>query len=279
MAIGVNPETPSALGVTTNTNPGVRRENAPVRQDDAAQAGAVGRRQDQSAFYDLSQGSTGIQGSLTAVTAGLNRANSVSDSAFAALDAITTFLNTASELADEASADTYSADQRETANTQLQMVFAQIEISVANAAFDGVNLLDGSMTDGLLILDAVNGSGEVRLPGFDLTLGSDSLQLSGEETLLTTDAASRAQTALQQAQVSIAEVWDALTGVTKQVSAHGDLVARALESTSLEADIEPDLAVEGALLTALQVQQGLAAGQYSIANTGSQQILALFRQS
>jgi flagellin len=150
---------------------------------------------------------------------------------------------------------------------------------VDNASFDGGNILNGSLTNGIKFLANADASAFVTLSAKNLTLGGSIMEISLSDSLLTLTGAT---TALGKLDDSITQLNAALGEIgaqAKQIEAHNTFVSKLVDT--LESGIgnlvDADLAKESARLQALQVQQQLGAQSLSIANQAPQIILSLFK--
>ena len=148
-----------------------------------------------------------------------------------------------------------------------------------NAAFDGGNILNGSLTNGIKFLANADATSFVTLSAKNFSLGGSILELSMSDSLLTLSGAT---TALGKLDDSITQLNSALGDIgaqAKQIEAHNTFVTKLVDA--LESGIgnlvDADLAKESARLQALQVQQQLGAQALSIANQAPQIILSLFQ--
>ena len=201
---------------------------------------------------------------LRATTALLDRASSVADAAVAAADTITGLLERLREMA------TAAREPGAAPDPEFPTVGALLAKTVQGAAFDGVNLLDGSQAGGVFRVPvAADEAGELTLGAFDLTPGGSEIPVTGDE-----DPASTLE-ALGTSLSNTAAARTRLGDDAKRVEAHRSFVsvlAQAVNGGGPEA-----IDVEGARLAALQLRQSLGAGRVSIANGAPETVLALFR--
>ena len=168
---------------------------------------------------------------------------------------------------------------RELLNDDFQALLRSISQAVQNSEFDGANLLDGSLTNGVRFLANAEADSFVTLSTRDLSLGGGIIDLTLSSNLLNM---SDAATALADLNSSISQVNSALGALgsqAKQIEAHNGFVSRLMDTveSGIGNLVDADLAKESARLTALQVQQQLGVQALSIANQAPQVILSLFR--
>ena len=152
---------------------------------------------------------------------------------------------------------------------------------VTNAEFNGVNLLDGSLTGGYKALANTAGGATdvITVADEDLTLGGDNIDVT---TAMAIDTATDAGTTLTAINDSIDNVSAALARLgtgSKSLETHLTFVGK-LQDT-LEAGVgnmvDADLAKESARLQSLQTKQQLGVQALSIANSSTSILLGLFR--
>lgn len=283
MAIGIGGEVSSNIGVNPGGTLPVPPQNdaskpgAPVRDHGASSSG-------RSATFDGSPGALGLQGALTAVGSGVNRATAIADAAILALGSVGDLLSQLSgELDGVGDGDADALGDADARGFAFEAIFAQIELTVSNAAYEDTNLLDGSLPDGYVVFEAERGAGELRLPSFDLAFEGEILVFSSQARASDEASTTALREALEASKLALQEAMDALLENAQQLSVHGELVSQALAGTmasvgaSSGVSVDENLTSEGALLVALQVQQGLSETNSSITDGRSQGILSLFR--
>lgn len=276
MAISVQ-NNPSALLALQNLNK--TNDQLAQTQSRVSSGLSVGSAKDNASIWAIAQGQRQSINSLGAVKSSLDRASSISDVALSAGQTISDLLNQIKAkvvAAQESSLDTVS---RASINEDFKSLVKQLGDVVHNAAFDGANVLDGSQASDIRFLANADASSY-------LTLSTQNMTLSGSIITLPTagDIGSPATASAMMAmvQTSITNVNTALGDIgaqARQIDAHNTFVSKL--SDVLEAGVgslvDTDMAFESARLQALQVQQQLGIQSLSIANSGPQTILSLFR--
>ncbi|RYG06918.1 MAG: flagellin, partial [Caulobacteraceae bacterium] len=147
-----------------------------------------------------------------------------------------------------------------------------------NAEFNGVNLLDGSITGGFKALANVSGD-TIDVGAEDMSLSGSIVSLGASQEI---DTKSKATSALSDIDDSIDAVSASLARLgtgSKSLATHMTFVGK-LQDT-LEAGVgnlvDADLAKESARLQALQTKQQLGVQALSIANSSTSMLLGLFR--
>lgn len=234
---------------------------------------------DNASIWAIAQGQRADLGAFGAVKQSLDRATSVADVALAAGESISDLLNQLKEKVVAAKDESLKTQSRELLDADFKAILRAIASAVENATFDGGNILDGSLTNGLRFLANADASSFVTLSGRNLTLGGSIISLSLSDSLLNLTDATAALTALDNSIAALNASLGELGSQAKQISAHNTFVTKLMDS--LESGIgnlvDADLARESARLQALQVQQQLGAQSLSIANQAPQIILSLFQ--
>lgn len=234
---------------------------------------------DNAAVWAIAQQQRADVGALSAVKQSLDRATSIADVALSAGESVSDLLNQLKEKVVAAKDASLKTQSRELLNADFQALLKAIASAVDNAAFDGGNILNGSLTGGISFLANADATSFVTLTSTDLSLGGTIIELSTSDSLLTLTGATQALTRLDDSITQLNASLGGLGAQAKQIEAHTSFVTKLVDT--LESGIgnlvDADLAKESARLQALQVQQQLGAQSLSIANQAPQIILSLFR--
>ena len=233
---------------------------------------------DNAAIYAVAQGMRADVSALGAVQTGLERASTIGDVALAAGEAISDLLVQMREKAVAAmdpSLDTFS---RAAYDSDFRALVDQVQGIIANAEFDGANIINGAITNGVEFLADADASRSVTLKSQDMSLSGAIITLTTTASLGTVTLAS---TVASQIQTSLDNVNQALANLgsdVKKLEAHSGFVGKLMDSLTKGIGdlVDADLAVESAKLQALQVKQQLGVQALSIANSQPQIILNLF---
>jgi flagellin len=239
----------------------------------------IGGAKDNSAIYAVAQNMRSDVKALGAVQTSLDRATTIGDVALAAGESISDLLVEMREKATAAmdpSIDTFS---RQAYDADFKALIEQVQVILANAEFDGANLLNGSITGGIAFLADADASRSVTLGAQSFSLGGSIITIPAASSLGTVTLAS---TAVSQIKTSLDNVNQALANLgsdLKKIEAHSKFVGKLMDSLTEGVGnlVDADLAVEGARLQALQVKQQLGVQALSIANSQPQIILNLLR--
>lgn len=236
---------------------------------------------DNASVYAIAQSQRADISALGAVRMSLDRASSIADVALAAGESVSDLLSEMKEKvlsAQDSSLDTIS---RAAINSNFRALLRQISQVVENAAFDGANLLNNSITSSIEFLTDADAVGSITLSAQNMTLtgGSTIMTLTAGMDISTVTNAAAVMTRLSSSMQGVNTALANLGAQARQIDAHKGFVAKlsdVLES-GVGSLVDADLAKESARLQALQVSQQLGAQALSIANEAPQIVLSLFR--
>jgi len=273
---------------TINTNPGamialqnLNKTNMDLQQvQQRINTGlAVSSAKDNGGVYAIAQGMRADVGGYRAVNQSLDLALSTVDVGLAAGEAISDLLIEMKEKAlagSDASIDTAS---RSALNEDFKALRDQIGTIVANAEFNGTNLIDGSNTGGISALANADGSNTLTIDDENFSLGGSIVTLAAAASFGTSAAASTAAAAIETSLDNLNSSLARLGTGSKSLEVHKTFVGKL--SDALEKGIgnlvDADLAKESARLQSLQVKQQLGIQALSIANSAPSTILGYFR--
>ncbi|WP_429912302.1 flagellin [Glycocaulis sp.] len=239
----------------------------------------VANAKDNGGIYAIAQRMRADVSAYGVVQDSLNRGISTVDVTLAAGEAISDLLIEMKEKALAAGDTSLDTPSRVALNEDFKALRDQIATIVENAEFNGLNLIDGSATDGFIALANSDGSKTI-------TVGTENLSLSGTVVTITSTAsfgtASAASDIASQIATSLENVNSALARLgtkSKALEIHQTFVTKL--SDALESGIgnlvDADMAKESAKLQSLQVKQQLGIQALSIANSAPQSVLSFFR--
>lgn len=271
--------------VNTNVGAMIALQNLQVTNNELSQVQSrintgkkVASAKDNGAIWAIAQGQRAEIGALNAVKDSLNRGQSAVDVSLAAGETVSDLLTQMKEKALAATDTSLTTAARNALNEDFTSIRDQIATVVSNASFNGVNLLDGSVTAGFKALANVAGS-TITINDEDMSLSGSIVTLATTEQINTT---TNATAALAKVDASIANVSASLARLgtgSKSLGTHLSFVGK-LQDT-LEAGVgnlvDADLAKESARLQALQTKQQLGVQALSIANSSTSILLGLFR--
>lgn len=238
----------------------------------------VATAKDNGGIYAIAQKMRAEVMGYSIVQQSLDRGVSTTDVALAAGEAVSDLLIQMKEKALAASDASLDTSSRAALNEDFKALRDQIGKIVANAEFNGLNLIDGSVASFVALANS-DGTNSI-------TVSSENMSLSGSIVTVTSTAsfATAAEAASQGALItaSLDSVGQSLARLgtrAKALEIHNTFVTKL--SNVLEVGIgnlvDADLAKESAKLQALQVKQQLGIQALSIANASPQSILSFFQ--
>ena len=238
----------------------------------------VASAKDNGAIYAIAQGMRADVKGYGVVLESLGRANSTVDVAIAAGSAISDLLIDMKEKALGASDESLTATQRSAFNEDFKALRDQIATIVANAEFNGVNLINGSTAEITAFANA-DGTANITVLDENLSLSGSIVTLSSTASMGTASIASGYVATIEASLNNLNQALARLGTASKALTIHSTFVTKL--SDSLEAGIgnlvDADMARESAKLQALQTKQQLGVQALSIANQAPQIIGSLFQ--
>lgn len=274
-----------ALSVHTNTSAMIALQNLNKTNEDIQGVQnkintglRVAGAKDNSSVYAVAQGMRSDIGALGSVKSSLDRAVSIGDVAIAAGESISDLLIQMREKATAAldpSIDTFS---RQAYDSDFKELLDQVKVILTNAEFDGANLLNGSLTNGIAFLADADATRSVTLAGQDLSISGAIITLGNNASLGTVTLSGNVVSAIQTSLDNVNQALANLGSDLKKMEAHRTFVGKLTDSLTEGVGnlVDADLAKESARLQALQVKQQLGVQALSIANSEPQIILNLF---
>ena len=236
----------------------------------------VGTAKDDAAIWSIAQGQRADIGALGAVKNSLDRASSIAQVSLTAGASVSDLLVQLKEKVVAAMDPSLDLNSRNAMNADYKALLNQ----VANAAtFDGANIIDGSLGADIRFLANADGNAYITLSVKDMTLGGSIITLASTSSIGTVTQATTVMAALTVSLNNVNASLGDIGAQAKQIDAHNTFVSKLSDvlETGVGNLVDADLAKESARLQALQVQQQLGTQALSIANTGPQTILALFK--
>lgn len=239
----------------------------------------VSSAKDNGAIWAIAQGQRAEIGALNSVKDSLQRGQSAVDVSLAAGESIADLLNSLKEKALAATDTSLSTSGRSALNEDFKSLRDQIATVVSNAAFNGVNLINGSTgTAGFKALSNAAGS-TIKVAGENLSLGGANVTVAATTVV---DTSTNATAALALVNASITNIGASLARLgtgSNSLGTHLTFVSKLQDS--IEAGVgnlvDADLAKESARLQSLQTKQQLGVQALSIANSSTSILLGLFR--
>ncbi|MEM8986473.1 MAG: flagellin [Pseudomonadota bacterium] len=234
---------------------------------------------DNAAIYAIAQNQRADVSAFNAVKQSLDRAISISDVALAAGESISDLLVQMKEKVVAANDPSLDAASRAAYNEDFEALRDQIQTVLENARFDGANILDGSLTNGIEVLADADASNVITVSTEDLSISGSIVSITTTDNLSTITAASATLTRLSASIENVNAALARVGSTAKKLETHEIFVSK-LQDTLMSGIgnlVDADLATESARLQALQVKQQLGVQALSIANSQPQLILSLFQ--
>jgi flagellin len=274
--------------VNTNTQALIALQNLNATASDLAISQnriSTGRKvdsaKDNGSTWAIAQSMRANSQSLNAVRDSLQRGQSTIDVAMAAAGSISDLLLQMKEKALAASDTTLDTASRESLNVDFKALRDQIAKTVANAEFNGSNMIK---TGGSSIFALANAAGTNRLTvsAQSLGLGSANLTGIGSTASLQSNTASTSLAMIATVNTAIGKVSTALAKLgtgSKALDMHLTFINKLQDSidSGIGNLVDADLAKESAKIQSLQTRQQLGVQALAIANSSTQTLLSLFQ--
>jgi flagellin len=239
---------------------------------------SINSAKDNGAIWAIAQSQRSESSSLNAVKSSLQRGQSTVDVALSAGESISDLLTQMKTLALSASDVSLGTSARASLNEDFVNLRNQITTVIANAGFDGTNLINAG-TAGFKALANAKGSSTIDVAQQNLSLGGTIVTVAAAGVL---DTAANAQTMIGTVETSIKNVSTALAKLgtgSKSFENHLTFVGKLQDSLDAGVGnlVDADLAKESARLQSLQTKQQLGVQALSIANSSTSILLGLFR--
>ncbi len=233
---------------------------------------------DNGAIFAIAQGlRTDVQ-ALNSVQNSLNRAISVVDTGIAAGTAVADLLKEMKEKALAAKDSSIDANARAAYNADFVALRDQVTKTLANATFDGANLVT-STTSNIQAFANADGTSFVTATGRNMSLGGSIVTVAAAGVVSTAATASTMVATIETSLNNLTLALAQLGTDSKKLGIHKAFMSKL--SNELENGIgnlvDADLATESARLQALQTKQQLGIQALSIANQAPSVLLGLFR--
>ena len=239
----------------------------------------IANAKDNAAVWAIAQGQRADIGALGAVRMSLDRAQSIAEVTMTAGETISDLLVDLKSKVVAAMDTSLDIASRTALNSDFRSLLRQIQQVTSNAAFDGANLLDGSVGATIQFLANAEATQRITLSTQNMSLGGSIVTIASTASISTVTTATAVLTNLNTSITQVNQSLGNLGSQAKQIEAHLGFVGKLTDV--LEAGVgnlvDADLAKESARLQGLQVQQQLGAQALSIANQAPQIVLQLFR--
>jgi len=241
----------------------------------------VDSAKDNGSTWAIAQSMRATSTSLNAVKDSLQRGQSTLDVALAAGSSVSDLLVQMKEKALAASDTTLDTAGRSALNEDFKALRDQLAKTVANADFNGTNMIKtGGST--LAALANAAGTSKITVAAQSLGLGSANLTGINSTSSLAPTSAGTAQAMIATVNTAIGKVSTALAKMgtgSKALDLHLSFIMKLQDTLDNGVGnlVDADLAKESAKLQSLQTRQQLGVQALSIANQSTSALLGLFR--
>jgi flagellin len=275
-----------AMSVNTNKSALIALQNLNATNEKLADVQSkintglrVANAKDSASIYAIAQKQRADFSSLGAVKMSLDRATSITDVALTAGQQISDILVQMREKVVGAAEGSASDQTRKAFNDEFQTLLNAISQFSDSAEFDGVAVLNGTISSDLNFLANADGDSYIKLTPQDFSISGPVVALAGASL---TGSVADTLSVLASLDAAISNVTSSLAEMgaqSKQIEKHVTFVSKLQDvlETGIGNLVDADIAKESARLQALQVQQQLGAQALAIANSQPQVILKLFQ--
>lgn len=238
----------------------------------------VASAKDDGATWAIAQQQRSTVSSLDAVKMSLSRNSSVIDVALTAGESVSDLLTQLRERALEASDTSIDSTARRALNDDFIAIRNQITKTLANAGFNGINLLNGSKTS-IAALANAEGTSRLTVDAQNMSLGGAIVTLSANASFTTATAAANLLSALDTSINNVSIALGRLGTSSKSLDTHLTFIGKLQDTITAGIGrlVDADMAKESARLQSLQVRQQLAIQMLSISAQSQSWVLSLFR--
>ena len=233
---------------------------------------------DNGATWAIAQNQRSTISALDAVKDSLNRGQSVVDVAVSAGTTVSDLLSQMKSKALAATAADLDTTSRTALNEDFKSLRDQIAKVVANADFNGANMISSTGTAVKALANA-SGTSTLTVQAQDMSLSGSIVTLSSTASFNT---ATTAATQLSAVNASLTNVTSAVAKLgtgSNALQTHLNFISSLQDTmtTGVGNLVDADVAKESATLQALQTKQQLGVQALSIANSRTSVLLSLFR--
>jgi flagellin len=240
----------------------------------------IASAKDNGAIWAIAQNQRATSTALDSVKESLQRGISTVDVAISAGSTVSDLLTQMKAKALAAADTSLDTNSRNALNADFKALRDQIAKTVANADFNGVNLVKGTGATSIASLANADATSKITVNAQDLSLTSTNLASIGANASIGTIATASAMiTSMNTAIANVSTALSKLGTGSKALSQHLDFVGKLQDSIDAGVGnlVDADLAKESAKLQSLQTKQQLGVQALSIANQSPQVLLSLFR--
>ncbi len=238
----------------------------------------VDSSKDNGSTWAIAQSMRATSTSLNAVKDSLQRGQSTLDVALAAGSSVSDLLLQMKEKALAASDTTLDTSSRSALNEDFKALRDQLGKTVANADFNGTNMImDGGIT--IQALANADGSSTLTVAAQSLALEGSIVTVATTATIGSLSASSKMIATLTASITNVSTALAKMGAQSKAIELHATFISKLQDNLDAGVGnlVDADLAKESAKLQSLQSKQQLGIQALSIANQSTSTLLGLFR--
>lgn len=238
----------------------------------------VASAKDDGATWAIAQSQRSTVSSLDAVKQSLSRNSSVIDVALTAGESVSDLLSQLRDKALEASDTSLDSTARNALKNDFVAIRDQITKTLANAGFNGINLLNGSRSS-IAALANAEGTSRLTVAAQNMSLGGSIVTLAASADFSTASSAASLLSTLDSSINNVSAALARLGTSSKSLDTHLTFIGKLQDTITAGIGnlVDADLAKESARLQSLQVRQQLAIQMLSISAQSQSWVLSLFR--
>ncbi|NOZ42650.1 MAG: flagellin [Alphaproteobacteria bacterium] len=238
----------------------------------------ISSAKDNAAIFSIAQKLRGDLKGFSAVKQSLDRSISTSDIALAAASSISDLLIQMKEKAVAAADAGLDTTSRTALNEDFKALRNQVSIIVANAAFNGTNLIN-SGTDAVVAITNPNATQTITIAHQNLTLGGGNITITAAQQITTQTLAAAAVSNVSASLAAVSVVLTKFGAGGKSLESQRIFANKIADTIQIGIGnlVDANMAKESANLQSLQVKQQLGVQALAIANKAPQSILRLFQ--
>ena len=276
MSLSVNNNSGALIALQNLTSTESQLQKA---QNEVSTGLAVAAPSDNGAIWAIAQNQRATAASLDSVTQSLQRAQSTIDVATSAGQSVSDLLTQLKAKVVAAVDSSLNTSSRTALDNDFKSLLSQISDVVSNASFDGANILNNSLPNGLQFLANADGTSTLTLSSENLSLGGGVITFAATSSIGTATQASLLLTQINQSLTNVDSSLGSLGSQQNEIASHTTFIGKLQDvlQTGVGNLVDANMATESAKLQALQVQQQLGVQALSIANQAPDAILSLFK--
>ena len=238
----------------------------------------VSSAKDNGAIWAIAQGQRATSRALNAVRDSLDRGRSALDVAIAGGESVSDLLLQMKEKALAASDTSLDATARSALNEDFKALRDQIAKAVANADFNGANLIKTGAV-GIAALANADGTSKITVAAEVMALSGSIVTVAATGTIGTVTTAAAMIATVNTSINNVSAALARLGTKAKSYEMHTVFVGKLQDAIDAGVGnlVDADLAKESAKLQALQTKQQLGIQALAIANSSTQNLMSLFR--